>query len=61
MPVKGEHYGLEQLCIVVSQHWAQPVEAIKAEVVADVRRHIGVQQIYDDITLVVVKQKAMFS
>ena len=41
----------------VHAYWSQPAEAIKEAVVADVRRHIGEQKIYDDITLVVVKQQ----
>jgi serine phosphatase RsbU (regulator of sigma subunit) len=53
----GEHYGLERLCAVVQQSWGQSAEAIKTAVVADVRRHIGTQDVYDDITLVVVKQR----
>lgn len=55
--IEGEHYGLERLCKVVSQHWAQPAEDIKEAAVADVQRHIGAQEVYDDITLVVVKRK----
>lgn len=52
----GEQYGLERLCNVVRAYWAEPAEAIKEAVVVDVRRHIGDQEVYDDITLVVVKQ-----
>jgi len=52
-----EQYGLERLCEVVSQHWAQAAEAIKEAVIADVRGHIGEQEVYDDITLLVLKQK----
>jgi serine phosphatase RsbU (regulator of sigma subunit) len=55
--IEGEHYGLERLCEVVSRHWAQPAETIKDAVVADVQQHIGAQEVYDDITLVVVKRK----
>ena len=54
----GEHYGQERLCEVLCEHWPQPAEAIKDAVVTDVKRHIGTQEVYDDITLVVVKQKA---
>ena len=54
---KGEQYGLEQLCCVLSRHWELAAEAIKEAVVTDVRRYIGTQEIYDDITLVVVKRK----
>ncbi len=55
--IAGEQYGLERLCTVLSQHWVQSAATIKEAVVADVRRHIGTQDMYDDITLVVVKQK----
>jgi serine phosphatase RsbU (regulator of sigma subunit) len=53
----GKQYGLERLCAVMRQHWGQPAEAVKDAVVADVRRHIGDHKVYDDITLVVVKQQ----
>jgi len=53
----GEQYGLERLCEVVSQHWSQSAEEIKEAVIADVQQHIGEQEVYDDITLVVLKQK----
>lgn len=55
--IDGEQYGQARLCEVLREHWAQPVEAIVDAVVADVRRHIGEQVVYDDITLVVVKQQ----
>ncbi|MBW4578405.1 MAG: PP2C family protein-serine/threonine phosphatase [Tildeniella nuda ZEHNDER 1965/U140] len=51
-------YGIERLCQVVSQHWNQPAIVIKAAVIEDVRRHIGQQKIFDDITLLIIKQKA---
>jgi len=53
----GEQYGLERLCEVVSRHWSQSAEEIKEAVIAEVRGHIGEQEVYDDITLVVMKQK----
>lgn len=49
-------YGLERLCQVVAEHWQDNAEAIKEAVVADVRRHIGGQALYDDLTLIVLKQ-----
>ncbi len=55
--IDGQHDGLEQLCAVLSQHWAQPAEVIKEAVVADVRQHIGTHHVYNDLTLVVVKQQ----
>jgi serine phosphatase RsbU (regulator of sigma subunit) len=41
---------------VVRQHWTQSAEAIKEAVIADVRQHIGAQEVFDDITLLVVKR-----
>ena len=52
-----EQYGLERLCEVVRKHWVKSAEAIKEAVVSDVMQYIGQQTIYDDITLVVAKQK----
>ena len=53
----GEQYGLERLCAVAGAHWGQAAAAIKEAVVADVQRHIGGHQVYDDLTLVVMKQQ----
>jgi serine phosphatase RsbU (regulator of sigma subunit) len=52
-----EFYSLERLCEVVSAHWAGTVEAIKDAVIADARAFIGEQTVYDDLTLLVVKQR----
>jgi serine phosphatase RsbU (regulator of sigma subunit) len=52
-----EFYGLGRLCQVVSEHWASSAEEIKEEVVRDARGFIGQQTVYDDLTLLVVKQK----
>ncbi len=53
---KREFYGLERLCDVVSAQWSNPAEAIKEAVITDVHRFIGKQKVYDDLTLLVVKQ-----
>ncbi len=53
----NKFYGIDRLCEVISQHWEASAEAIKQAVIADVTRHIGMQKVYDDITLVVLKQK----
>ena len=53
----GVHYGLEQLCKVVQQNWQQSAKDIRQAVIQNVRSHIGVEKVYDDITLVVLKQK----
>jgi sigma-B regulation protein RsbU (phosphoserine phosphatase) len=51
-----EQYGLERLAAVLQAHWAHSAEAIKQAVVSDLKRFIGAQNVYDDITLVVAKQ-----
>jgi sigma-B regulation protein RsbU (phosphoserine phosphatase) len=50
-------YGVEQLCEVISQNWHKFAQEIKDAVIADVRRHIGKQKVYDDITLLVLKRQ----
>jgi serine phosphatase RsbU (regulator of sigma subunit) len=55
----NEQYGLERLCDVVRQHWEQSVEEVKEAILKDVMGHIGKQRVYDDITLVVLKQQDM--
>jgi len=53
----GEQYGLERMCMIVSRHWAQKAVAIKQALIEDLHQFIGSQKIYDDITLLVLKQK----
>ncbi len=55
--VNGARYRLERLCEVVSLSWQQSSSEIKQAIIDDVRRHIGKQKVYDDMTLVVFKQK----
>lgn len=55
--LERQQYGLERLCQIVSQTWQGAADLIKNQVINDVRRHIGSQKIYDDITLLVLKQK----
>ncbi|MBN1889045.1 MAG: substrate-binding domain-containing protein [Thermoflexales bacterium] len=54
----GEFYGLERLCQVVSAHWDNPAQPIKDAVVADVQEFVRNGKVYDDITLLIVKQKS---
>lgn len=54
---KGEMYGLERLCEIVSRNWEQSAQEIKTAVINDVKQHIDTQTVYDDITLLVIKQK----
>jgi serine phosphatase RsbU (regulator of sigma subunit) len=53
----GIQYGLERLCQMVQNNWKTSAEYIRQIVVADVRKHIGIHKIYDDITLVIIKKK----
>ena len=50
-------YGLDRLCEVICEHVDEPAIAIRQAVIADLRSHIGTQKIYDDITLLVLKQR----
>lgn len=50
-------YGIERLCQIISENWQHSAEQIRQAVIDDLRNHIGMQKIYDDITLVVIKQK----
>jgi len=50
-------YGLEQLCGVISCHWHLSAKEIQQAIIADVRQHIGKQKLYDDITLLILKQR----
>jgi len=54
---KKEMYGVTRLCQIISQNWQSTAEVIKDEVINDVKRHIGAQQTYDDITLLVMKRR----
>lgn len=50
-------YGLERFCEVLSCNWQRSAEEIKQAVIADLRQYIGQQQIFDDITLIIIKPK----
>jgi predicted ATPase/serine phosphatase RsbU (regulator of sigma subunit)/tRNA A-37 threonylcarbamoyl transferase component Bud32 len=52
-----ELYGIERLCQVISQNWHLSAHEIQQAVIADVRQFIGEQKVFDDITLLVLKQK----
>ena len=53
----GEFYGLDRLCNVIGQNWQSSAETVKQTVIEDVGNHIGNQKVYDDITLVILKQQ----
>ena len=52
-----EFYGLKRLCDLVSQHWQKTAKEICKIIITDVQQHIGNYKIFDDITLLVLKQK----
>ena len=51
----GAQYGLDRLCAVVSRNWSDSAEEIKDAGVADVESYINGEEIYDDMTLVILK------
>lgn len=54
--IKKKLYGVEAMCEVISQNWHLSAGEIKQAVIDDLRRHIGTQKVFDDITLLVVKR-----
>jgi len=52
-----EFYGLERLCHVVSSTWERSAKEVQLAVIEDLRAHIGQQKVFDDITLVTLKQR----
>jgi serine phosphatase RsbU (regulator of sigma subunit) len=56
--VNGVQYGLKRLGEVVKQYRNLSANQIKQAAIDDVRRHIGKQKVFDDITLLVLKQKS---
>jgi len=57
MNLKKERYGLDRLCEVISHNWHKSSTKVKKAIVKDVRQFIGSQKVYDDITLLVLKQQ----
>jgi predicted ATPase/serine phosphatase RsbU (regulator of sigma subunit)/tRNA A-37 threonylcarbamoyl transferase component Bud32 len=53
----GKMYGLERLCEIISQNWHLSAQKIQQAVIEDVRQFIGKQKVFDDITLLVLKQQ----
>jgi serine phosphatase RsbU (regulator of sigma subunit) len=54
--INQKQYGIERLCHVVSKNWQSSAQEIKQAVIRDLRRFIGEQKVFDDITLLVLKQ-----
>lgn len=55
--MENEQYGLDRLCDVISQNWDKSAEVIKDAIIDNLRHFIGKQKVFDDITLVVLKQE----
>ncbi|MEE3718452.1 urea ABC transporter substrate-binding protein [Tumidithrix elongata RA019] len=55
--IQNERYGIERLCEVVRLNYVLSSTEICQVIVDDIRSYIGKQKVYDDITLLVLKQK----
>ena len=55
----SDFYGLDRLCAVISANWQDAsAEAVKTAMIEDLRQFVGSATVYDDVTLVVLKQHA---
>ncbi|MCU0546736.1 MAG: AAA family ATPase [Oscillatoriaceae cyanobacterium Prado104] len=54
--IDRQFYGLARLCEVVAMNWHKSAKGIEQAVIDDLRGFIGEQQVFDDITLVVLKR-----
>ncbi|ELS01566.1 putative transmembrane sensor domain protein [Xenococcus sp. PCC 7305] len=52
-----KQYGMERFCQIISQNWQYTAQEIQQAVIDDVRTFIGKQTIFDDMTLVILKQQ----
>ncbi|MBW4519169.1 MAG: SpoIIE family protein phosphatase [Scytolyngbya sp. HA4215-MV1] len=57
MNIQKEQYGAERLYTLLSQHRQRSATEVYQMVIEDVRQHIGNEKLFDDLTLVVLKQK----
>jgi serine phosphatase RsbU (regulator of sigma subunit) len=53
----GEFYGLDRLCQALSRQWPQPAAAVIPAVINDLQGYMGTHEPFDDITLLVLKQR----
>lgn len=53
----GEFYGQQRLCQIAGEHWGNSAEDIKNAVVDDLALYVGKREVFDDVTLMVVKQR----
>ncbi len=54
---RNEMYGLERLYQILQRTYQRTAAEIRQAVIADVYHHVGEQRIFDDLTLVVIKQR----
>ena len=52
-----EQFGLENLCKTLKKYHNLPAEKIKTKFMKDLYNYMGETEIYDDISLVIIKQK----
>jgi PAS domain S-box-containing protein len=57
MNTQNSQYGLEKMYEVLQQNRDRSAQEIRQAVIADLMQHIGKQKVFDDITLLVMKQK----
>ncbi len=55
--LEKKQYGMERFCEIISQNWQGTAQEIKQAVIDDVQEFIGTQKVFDDITLVILKQQ----
>lgn len=52
-----KQYGMERFCDAIAQHWQGSAADVRTAIISDVRHFIGEQKVFDDITLLVLKQE----
>lgn len=57
MNFHNQQYGLDQLCNVLQQNYQRSATDIHQAIMTDLKQHIGTQKVFDDITLLVLKQR----
>ncbi|WP_254175145.1 SpoIIE family protein phosphatase [Planktothrix pseudagardhii] len=55
--MQKSQYSLERLCNVISENWHYQAEEIKEAVISDIKTFRGHQKQFDDITLLILKQR----
>jgi len=53
----GQFYGQKRLCDIIQTHWQQSAKELLNIIIADIKQFIDHQKVYDDVTLLVIKQR----